>query len=192
MSASGISASSFFDSGALSSFQQIQQEFQQLGQDLQSGNLTAAEGVFVTLQQDLPQGGDASSQSSNPIAQAFSQLGQDLQAGNLSGAQQDFATIQQDVQNQAQQDQAQQGQTTQGSDAGDWHHHHHHSDNSSSSESSEISQLMSQLGQDLQSGNLSGAQQTYTSLQQDFQQIGESVWAQSQSSSGSSTISVSA
>ncbi|MGB6687668.1 MAG: hypothetical protein WBE76_07485 [Terracidiphilus sp.] len=188
MSASGISASGFFDSSAMSSFQQIQQEFQQLGQDLQSGNLTSAEAAFVTLQQDLPQGSDASSQSSNPIAQAFSQLGQDLQSGNLAGAQQDFATIQQDFQ-----DQVQQGQATQPSQGAGGHHHHHHSD-SSSSGSSEISQLMTQLGQELQSGNLSGAQQAYTSLQQDFQQLGENTWAQSQSSSssGASTISVSA
>jgi outer membrane protein assembly factor BamD (BamD/ComL family) len=188
MSASGISSSSFFDSSALSGFQQFQQEFQQLGSDLQSGNLTGAEAVFVTLQQDLPQSSDTTSESNNPIAQAFNQLSQDLQSGNLAGAQQDYATIQQDFQTQA----AQQGQADQ-SIHREGGHHHHHSDSDSSSGSSEISQLMSQLGQDLQSGNLSGAQQTYTSLQQDFQQFSQNGGQQQTSSgSGSSTLSVSA
>ena len=100
MSTSGITSS------MSSQMQQIQQEFQQLGQDLQSGNLTAAQSDFTTLQNDLPQTSSTSSstsQSNNPIAQAFSQLSQDLQSGNLTAAQQDYSTIQQDFQNQASQ-----------------------------------------------------------------------------------------
>ena len=146
MSTSNISGSMF------SQLQQFQQEFQQLGQDLTSGNLNAAQSDFVTLQKDLPQSTSTStstSQSSSPIAQAFSQLSQDLQAGNLSGAQQDYSTIQQEFQSQA----AQMG-----------HHHHHHS--AGGGEKSQASQLFNQLGQDLQSGNLSSAQSTFSSLQQ--------------------------
>ena len=103
MSVSGVS-SNFFQSnltqGAQNKFQQIQSQFQQLGKDLQSGNLSQAQQDFATLTQELPssqqQTGAATSTSS--IAQAFKTLGQDLQSGNLSAAQQDFAAIQQNAQ----------------------------------------------------------------------------------------------
>jgi outer membrane protein assembly factor BamD (BamD/ComL family) len=131
-----------------SQLQQFQQDFRQLGQDLQSGNLSAAQSDFVTLQKDLPQTNSTTSTSQNnsPIAQAFSQLSQDLQAGNLSAAQQDYSTIQQDFQSQA----------------SSMHRHHH----SGGGEGSQLSQLFDQLGQDLQAGNLSNAQSDFTSLQQ--------------------------
>jgi hypothetical protein len=52
--------------------QQFQQEFQQLGQDLQSGNLFAAQEDLGTLQQYGPQTNSTpSSHSNNPIAQEF-------------------------------------------------------------------------------------------------------------------------
>jgi outer membrane protein assembly factor BamD (BamD/ComL family) len=134
-----------------SQLQQIQQDFQQLGKDLQSGNLSAAQSDFATLEQNMPQTSSTSntstSESSNPIAQAFSQLSQDLQAGNLTAAQSDYSTIQQDFQNQASQS----------------HHHHHH--HLGGSQDSQASQLFAQLGQDLQSGNLSNAQSDFASLQ---------------------------
>jgi hypothetical protein len=164
MSVAGISSSSMY------SMQQLQQEFQKLGQDLQSGNLAAAQTDFVTLQQSGPQASSAaSSQSNSPIAQEFNQLAKDLQSGNLSAAQQDYTTLQQDFQNQA----------TKG------HHHHHHG---GGGEASAISQEMQQLGQALQSGNLTSAQQAYSTLQQDFQQAGQGNGQQSQSSSGSLSV----
>jgi outer membrane protein assembly factor BamD (BamD/ComL family) len=154
--------------------QQFQQDFQQLGQDLQSGNTSAAQSDFVTLQNDLQQTSSTSastststSQSSSPLAQAFNQLAQDLQSGNLSGAQKDYATIQQDFQSQVSQT-----------------HHHHHS---SGSQQSQASQLFAQLGQDLQSGNLSNAQSDFTSLQQVLQGNG-STSALSGSTPGSLSI----
>jgi hypothetical protein len=67
--------------------QQSQQEFQQLGQDLKAGNLSAAQTDFATLQQ-LNGQTTGSTNTNNPIAQAFQQLSQDLQSGNLSAAQQ--------------------------------------------------------------------------------------------------------
>jgi len=143
MSTSSISSSMF------SQLQQFQQEFQQLGKDLTSGNLSAAQSDFATLQKDLPQVSSTStSQGNNPIAQAFNQLSQDLQAGNLSAAQQDYSTIQQDFQSQASK----------------MHGHHHH--HSGGSQESQVSQLLGQLGQDLQAGNLSSAQSDFSSLQQ--------------------------
>jgi outer membrane protein assembly factor BamD (BamD/ComL family) len=152
-----------------SKFKQFQQEFQQLGKDLQSGNLAQAQTDLVTLEQNSPflhAGATASSATSgsasasnNPIAQAFNQLAQDLKAGNVTAAQQDFSIIQQDFQN------AQSQAPTQG--AG---HHHHHAFSGQSS-TSPLAQLFSQLGQSLQTGNLSSAQQAYSTLQQDFQQF---------------------
>ncbi len=131
----------------------MQQEIQQLGKDLSAGNLSAAQADFATLQKDSPQASAASSQSNNPIAQAFQKLAQDLQSGNLSAAQQDFSTVQQDVQAQA----------------SGGHHHHSHGQSSGAAEQSPLAQLFAELGQALQSGNLSAAQQAYSTLQQDFQ-----------------------
>ena len=81
------------------------------------------------------------------IAQAFQKLAQDLQSGNLSAAQQDFSTIQQDVQAQ-----------------GGGHHHHSHGQDSSGAQQNPVAQLFSELGQALQSGNLTAAQQAYTAF----------------------------
>lgn len=152
-----------------SQFKQFQQEFQQLGKDLQSGNLAQAQTDLVTLTQNSPflragatastSTGSSGSASNNPIAQAFNQLSQDLQAGNVTAAQQDFSAIQQDFQNAQSQAPAQGGG-----------HHHHHAFSSQSS-TSPLAQLFSQLGQALQTGNLSSAQQAYSTLQQDFQQF---------------------
>src|SRR5271166_1372245 len=117
MSVSGISSSSFANYGSQSiqnRMQTARQEFQQLGQDLRSGNLSAAQSDFATLQQFGPQSSSSSStQSTNPITQDFNQLSTDLKAGNTTAAQQDFAKLQQDFQSQS-------TQSTH-------HHHHHHS-----------------------------------------------------------------
>jgi soluble cytochrome b562 len=171
--------------------QQIQQAFQQLGSDLQSGDLSAAQSDLTTLQQLLPQNDStsssssstsssstsstatSSSSSSNSITQAFSQLSQDLQSGDLSAAQKDYTTIQQDLQNQGTQT----------------HHHHHHS--SSGSDGNTIGQTFDQLDQALQSGDLSAAQQAYSTLQQAFQQFAQSDGLSSTQTSTSSSSSVS-
>jgi hypothetical protein len=154
MSVAGISSSNFFDltnTTLQNKIQKSRQEFQQLGQDLQSGNLSTAQADFATLQQLNPQAQSSSAAlGSNPVAQEFAQLSQDLQSGNTSAAQQDYAKIQQGIQNQS---------------TGTHPHHHHHGGGGGSSA---ISQLMDQLGQSLQSGNLSSAQQAYSALQQDF------------------------
>jgi len=198
MMSSGISASGFPDYATQGNFQQIQQEFQQLGKDLQAGNLTAAESDFVTLQQDLPQTSAASasqtstaaasssqtSQSNDPITQAFTQLASDLQAGNLTAAQKDYATLQQDFQSAA----------AKGSEGPEGHfHHHHHSESgdTKATSSSPIGQLLNELGQELKAGNLSAAQQTYQSLQQDMKQFSPGSAEQTQSSSTSTPSSTS-
>lgn len=143
-----------------SNFQQIQNEFQQLGQDLQSGNLSQARQDFTTLQQDMPNStSSANSNSTNPIEQAFNSLSQDLQSGNLNAAQQDYASLQQDLQQNA--------NTTQ------VHHGHHHG-GGGGGEQNQIHQAYSSLAQALQSGNLSGAQSAFATLQQDLENLSPS------------------
>jgi hypothetical protein len=167
MSVAGISSSNLFNinDSRRSVESEMQQEFAQLGQDLQSGNLSAAQSDFATLSQMGPQSTSSSSTSTatntSPIAQAFAQLSKDLQSGNLSAAQQDFATIQQDMQSNAVQSGG---------------HHHHHRGSGEGGQST-ISSLFSQLGQALQSGDLSTAQQVFSTMQQAFQQAGQSAGA---------------
>jgi hypothetical protein len=181
MSVAGVfSSSNLFSVSSQSSqnsIQQFQQDFEQLGQDLQAGNLSAAQQDYATLQQLGPQASSTSSaQSASPIAQAFNQLGQDLQSGNLSAAQQDYANIQQDAQSQ----------TTESHHA----HHHHHGGGSS-----EVTQLFDQLGQSLQSGSLTTAQQDYNSLVQALPQSSQGtsqVAAQELPQSSSISVSVNA
>jgi outer membrane protein assembly factor BamD (BamD/ComL family) len=173
MSVAGISSSLI---SSLSQYQnpiqKVRQEFQQLGQDLQAGNLSAAQSDFTTLQQLTGQD-SSTTQSSSSISSAFGQLGQDLQAGNLTAAQQDFSTITQDIQNAFSQVQG--------------HHRHHHQGGAgeNSSESNAIQEAFSQLEQALQAGNLSAAQDAYTSIQQDFQQY--AINAGALNSTGSTT-----
>ena len=150
------------NAGTSSKFQQIKTEFQQLGQDLQSGNLTQAQQDYATITQNVP-GLSNSQNSSNPVVQAFNQLGQDLQSGSLQAAQGDYATVQQDAQ--------------QGSTQARGHHHHHHraedsQESGSNQQQNSINQAFSQLAQSLQAGNLSGAQSAFSLLQTDLQQIG--------------------
>ena len=176
MSVSGIFSSSYSNYNnqtVQNNTQQFQQEFQQLGQDLQSGNITAAQQDFSSLQQLGPQASSSSAASNNPIAQEFSQLGQALQSGNLSAAQQDYSNIQQAFQNQS---------------AGGHHGHHHHP---CAGGGSQTSQLFTELGQELQSNNLSSAQQTYNQLLQDVPQLDPtSGQASGQSSSAGLSVSV--
>jgi outer membrane protein assembly factor BamD (BamD/ComL family) len=181
MSVSGILSSILLPndfSKVQSRGQQFKQQFQQLGQDLQSGNLSAAQADFAALRPSSAQTTAASSsQSTSPIAQAFQQLSTDLQSGNVSAAQKDFAALQQDFQSDA----------TQG---GGHHHRHHHVDNDSQNSGSTISQVLAQLGQALQAGNLSTAQSAYTTLQQDFQQFAQNNGLHTQAPAAPTGISV--
>lgn len=139
------------------------QELQQLGQALQSGNLSAAQSDFATLQAAFSQpatttGSTSAGSTSNPVAQAFNQLSTDLQSGSLSAAQKDFSTLQQDLQNNLSTDHS--------------HHHHHLSSGSGdSSNQNPLLQDLNQIGQSLTSSNLAGAQQAYATLQQQLQQF---------------------
>ncbi|HTQ59145.1 MAG TPA: hypothetical protein VMI32_02910 [Candidatus Solibacter sp.] len=167
-----------------SKFKQMQQEFASLGQDLRSGNLTQAQSDFSTLQQLLPSqwqsgsnGAQSNLQNANPVSQAIAQLGQDLKAGNLSAAQSDFTTLQQDLQQQ-------------GTNSVHRHHHHHAAASGGSAQQNGSATLFGELGQDLQSGNLTAAQQTYSALQQDFLQFAAGGGTSGSSGLGSTTSAV--
>jgi len=92
MSISGVSSSDVFQAsvaqGAQTKLQQIQSQFQKVGQDLQSGNLTQAQADFATLSQELPSaqqaGGSTATGPTNTLTKAFQALRQDLKAGNLA------------------------------------------------------------------------------------------------------------
>lgn len=168
MSIAGIAASSFF-SGAIAQasqgkFQKVRQEFQQLGQDLQSGNLQA-QSDLAGLTKDLPvfqpSGTSGAQVPGTTFSQSLQKLAQDLQAGNLAAAQSDSTNLRQAVQS--------------GRGSGVHSHHHARHGHESSASANSISQVLSQLGQTLQSGNLSAAQQSYTTLLQGFQQSGAGI-----------------
>jgi soluble cytochrome b562 len=154
MSVAGILSSAVVNFG-VQAFQnrmhKVQTEFQQLGQDLKSGNLSAAQSDFATLQQlRAPASSTSSTRSSSTITQDFKQLATDLKAGNTTAAQKDYAQIQKDIQTQPP----------------TMRHHHRHTNGDSGG----VSQLLTQLGSALQSGNLTAAQQAYATMQQDLQQ----------------------
>lgn len=136
--------------------QQFQQEFQPLGPDLQSGKLSAAQSDFATLRQiGANTTSTSSSAGSNPLAQASTSWGRICGREICRPRSQDFANIQQDLQSQVSQ--------------GHGHHHHH---GGSDEQSNSISQPFQQLGQSLQSGNVSSAQRIYNTIVQDLAQFG--------------------
>jgi hypothetical protein len=108
------------------------------------------------------------------LAKAFQALGQDLKAGNLSAAQADFTTIQQDAQQNPGQAQG--------------HRHHHQTGGSSQQQpNNTLQQAFGTLGQALQSGSLSSAQQAYATLQTDLQQAFPNFGATSGGGAGTAT-----
>jgi hypothetical protein len=140
MSVAGISNSSTFDSAPSvhHNVYQLRQEFKKLGEDLKSGDLSAAQADFATLQQLHSPGPVASpTVSKHPIAYGFRQLAEDLQSGNLFGAQQDYLKIREAYRNRVE--------------------HRHHPPGGGGP-----TQLLSQLGQALQPGNAGAAQQAYS------------------------------
>src|SRR5258708_20438391 len=84
------------------------------------------------------------------IKQGFQLLGQDLQSGNLSQAQSDFASLQQLLPGGQQSSQF--------------------APVSSAQSSNPLATAVSQLAQDLKSGNLTAAQSYFSTVNQNFQQ----------------------
>ncbi len=159
MSVSGIFSSSFGNNQVSSQYQLTNSQFQQLGQDLASGNLSSAQSDFAILQQSFMQPASTASTSStsasstsNPLAQAFQQLSSDLQSGNLTAAQKDYSTIQQDMTSKF---------------SGHMHHHHI---GSGSDPLNMVNQTSPDGSSTLAQSNATAAQQTYATLAQQLQQ----------------------
>ena len=84
-----------------------QQDFAQLGQDLKSGNLSAAQQDYTTLQRDLQNRADPAPRlhrhlhvGGGPVpapdentSQLLAQLGQDLSSGSISAAQRAYSQL---------------------------------------------------------------------------------------------------
>ena len=146
-----------------------------MGQDLQAGNLAQAQTDFTALKKDFPEAPSAiqgaaqqgvaqqgvaqqgpAQTDSGTVQPRFQQLSQDLKAGNLAAAQADFATLRQDLQP--------------GNGLATRPHRHPRYADGSAANTNGIAQVLTQLGQALQSSNISAAQQSYTTLLQEFQQ----------------------
>jgi len=112
MSISGVSSTTDLTQGnsTQTKFKQVKDDFQQLGQALQSGDLNTAQQAFAALQQLMPNlsaGNQNNSQS--PLLADLNAVGKALQSGDLSAAKAAFAKLQQDVQS-----------------VNKGHHHRHH------------------------------------------------------------------
>ncbi|MFZ1917534.1 MAG: hypothetical protein WAU58_08175 [Terriglobales bacterium] len=162
MSISGIFSSSFSNNQISSQYQLTNSEFQQLGQDLATGNLSSAQSDFAILQQAFMQPVATASSASNPLAQAFQQLSSDLKSGNLTAAQKDYSTIQQDMKSQ-------------------FSGHHHHHVGSGLDPLNMVNQSSPDVTSTLAQSNATTAQQTYAGLAQQLQQyaLGDSSGAAS-------------
>jgi hypothetical protein len=143
MSVAGILSSSLFGasgSGALkntkgnsSSVSQFQQQFEQLGQDLKSGNLITAQSDLATLQQTVPSQGGTRSTSTQGVSAVQAKNGQ------IQGENHDFRH----------------GSTPLSLEPGV----------APGSATSADALLFQQMSQALQAGNISAAQQAYSSIQ---------------------------
>jgi hypothetical protein len=132
---------------------QLRQQFQQLGQDLQSGNLSAGQSDFTALQQIT--NATITASPNNPITQALNQLQNQLQSGTLHGTPAKPAPgtpIAQPPQTPAA------------------HGHHHHHGTEGPADPTSPASGFDQLGQPTQSNNLSAAQQAYNAIVQSLPQ----------------------
>lgn len=159
MSTAAISGSSIFQE--IQTFYQTRQaDLKQLGSDLKSGNLSGAQQDYQSLTTLGEDGPFANSQpfSTSSRTQDFATIGQDLQSGDLAGAQTAFTALT-GKQNTAQATPASQTNA---------------SAVTTNNPSSIYEQLqayrqqrladVAQLGQDLQAGNLTAAQQDFNTL----------------------------
>lgn len=159
--ASQASIASSFSTGTPSAnktgaLNQLRQQFQQLGQDLQSGNLSAAQSDFASLQQEASPTTVSSTPSNDPVTQALNQLQTQLQAGDLVGA------TPKPVANVPIAQQGPEAPATHGHG----HGHRGHEPEAPADPAAPVYDGLDQLGQALQSNNLSAAQQAYNSVLQ--------------------------
>jgi hypothetical protein len=174
MSVSGISSHSLFSfvaEGLQSKRHAFRSEFEQLGKDLQSGDLAAAQKDFAALRQlQAEQTAGTADASVDPLQAALKKFAEDSQAGGINAAQKDYADVLHVYQSQSSPV-------------------HPHSVRSSGNNNA-IQQSIAELGQALQAGNLKAAQQAYRALQQEFPTFAN--WTSETSSNATSGVSLSA
>ena len=177
-------------SGSRSTIRQAHQDFDQLFQSLQAGNLNAAQQAYNSFQQiQTGLANSATSSSSavgaanptattNPVTSDWSALGQALQSGSLSSAQSALGQLQQDA-NAAWQSHLQQEtqnaqsvyalmQSVQGTSPAV----STQSINGSTT-ANPVQNDLNSLTQALQSGDTAGAQKLLAQLEQDLQSAGQ-------------------
>ncbi|HEX8986472.1 MAG TPA: hypothetical protein VF816_00805 [Rhodocyclaceae bacterium] len=200
MSVSNISSTGLSQLNWRSSVRQARQDFEQLFQAMQAGDVSSAQQAYAGLQQLMPgaastnatstsstgstdstasttssTGSTAASTGSAAIASDWSALGQALQSGNLSSAQSAFSQLEQDLQAKAQ---------------GAGHRHHHREvaqaqalysamqignaagATGTAGSGNAVSSDIGALRQALQSGDTAAAQKLLTQLQNDLQNSG--------------------
>ena len=120
MSISGISSTtSAYQADAQSALQRQKNDFMDLAESLDSGDLATAQKAFAALMQDLQSASAGQAQSSDQTGTTSQQtndvgaLAKALKSGDLAGAQKAFAALTQDIQG-----------------TGRAHHHHHHASSS--------------------------------------------------------------
>lgn len=153
----------------------IRNEFLQLQQDLQSGNLSGAQSAYSSIQsstQNLFR--SQSTTGSSQAATDFQAIGQTLQSGSLSSAQNALTTFEQDMQA------VMQSGGSGSSGAVHPHHRKHHGGGMDSQQANAFSSLSSAL----QSGNTSTAESAVNTLLQEIQSTSGS----GSSSSSSNTL----
>ncbi|HJV74942.1 MAG TPA: hypothetical protein VJ654_12020 [Noviherbaspirillum sp.] len=130
MSVSSVTQGSYnYSSTPPNGAQQRRENFEQLSQSLQAGDLSGAKQAFAALSQsgktrdaDGDGDGDRGNGQGGTRANDLKQLAQALQSNDLAGAQKAFAALKQDATN------ARSTATQAGQAAGRAHHtHHHHS-----------------------------------------------------------------
>jgi hypothetical protein len=163
MSVSNIASNSDQINQIASVRKQRQQDFKELSNALQTGDLSAAQDAFSALQQLFsPPASNSQTQTSQQISGRdsvtadISALGQALQSGDLTTAQTDFSQLQKDIQSIGQK------------------HHHHHKASASAQDTSTtatssgngLDQLLASLTASNTSSTDSTASSTGTRLQQ--------------------------
>jgi hypothetical protein len=165
MSTAAVSSPSIFQE-IQSFYQSRQADLKQLGSDLQSGDLSDAQQAYNALAALGQNGPFANSEpfSKSGTAQAFESIGQALQSGDLAGAQAAFATLTSSRNISATSSQAAAVVNLTGTQP-----------TATAADASSIYQQLqayrqqrqadvTQLGQDLQSGNLTAAQTDFNAL----------------------------
>ena len=164
------SSSSSQTSAMQTNFLQIRKLLEQLGQALQSGDLSGAQKAFASLQQLLPSSSVNQAQNTQQTDQStfttdLNALGQALQSSDLSKAQDAFAKLLQDMQS-AQKVHHRKADDLQNSVSSSNSSTDSNQTNGIQANFQQMSTYFNQLGQALQSGDLSGAQKAFASLQQ--------------------------